>query len=217
VHTIPAGYVAFDQVHVTARVWAEEGLVDSEILPLLDPPDADCFTEAVASGLLPALGMNTRTGTVVLLPPSAWRRLAGGFPQSPWVLRSEITIEGDRDTYVPLLVQSDLARALQAKTFPPDPGNLPTSWTPAVPVTGAAKPVNGVETLAAWMRGYAEGFKANGKTLKREEAIRAATQSQHCRTRQAEAAFAILPFPELRNPPRTAAPIMACTATAAAR
>jgi hypothetical protein len=217
VHPIPAGYVAFHQVHVTARVWAEGGLIDGELLPLLEPPDTDCFTEAVASGLLPVLGMNKRTGKVVHLTPSAWHNLVGGFPQSPWCLRSEIIVEGDGDPYLPLLAQSDLARALHAKTLPPDPAEPPAGWTPAVPVTAAAKLAHSAETLEAWMHGYAAGFKANGKTLKREEAIRAATQSLRCRTRQAEAAFAILPFPELRNPPRTAAGILAGTETPAAR
>jgi hypothetical protein len=118
VHPVPAGYVAFDQVHVTARVWAEEGLIDHELLPLLDPPDSDCFTEAVASGLLPALGMNKRTGKIVHLSPSAWLRQVDGLLQSPWVLRSEITLEADGDSYLPLLAQSDVARALQATIIP---------------------------------------------------------------------------------------------------
>jgi hypothetical protein len=132
-------------------------------------------------------------------------------------LRSEIIIEGDGDRYLPLLAQSDLARALQAKILPADPAKLPTDWKPAVPIATATTTANSTETLAAWMRGYAEGFKANGKILKREEAIRAATQSQGCRTRQAEAAFAILPHPELRNPPRTVAPATAGMGTPAAR
>jgi hypothetical protein len=134
VRPIPAGYVAFDQVHVTARVWADEGLIDGELLPLLDPADTDRFAEAVTLGSLPALGMNKRTGTIIHLAPSAWRRIIGGSPQSPWVLRTEVTIEGDGDSYVPLLAQSDLARALQAKTIPPDPAELPPSWTAAVPI-----------------------------------------------------------------------------------
>jgi hypothetical protein len=217
VHPIPAGYLAFDQVHVTARVWADEGVIDCELLPLLDPPDADCLTEAVASGLLTTLGMNKRTGNMLHLPASAWRTLVGGFPQSPWSLRGEIMVEGDADPYLPLLAQSDLARALLARNLPPDPADLPACWSPAVPITAAARPANSAESLGAWMRGYAEGFKANGKILKREEAIRAATQSQCCRTRQAEAAFAMLPYPELRNPPRTTASASAGTGTPAAR
>jgi hypothetical protein len=217
VRPIPAGYVAFDQVHVTARVWADEGLIDGELLPLLDPADTDRFAEAVALGLLPALGMNKRTGTIIHLAPSAWRKIIGGFPQSPWVLRSEVTIEGDGDSYLPLLAQPDLARALQANTIPPDPAELPPGWTAAVPILVAASPENSAETLALWMRGYAEGFKANGKILKREEAIHAAMESQHCRYRQAQAAFASLPYPELRNVPRTVDAAVADTGTPAAR
>jgi hypothetical protein len=76
---------------------------------------------------------------------------------------------------------------------------------------------NSAETLALWMRGYAEGFKANGKILKREEAIHAAMESQHCRYRQAEAAFASLPYPKLRNPPRTVEAAVAGTGTPVAR
>lgn len=56
----------------------------------------------------------------------------------------------------------------------------------------------------AWMDGYARGVKAGGRVAKRDDAIRAAREALGCTTRQAEAAFEALPYPELRNPPRTA-------------
>lgn len=204
VHAIPAGFVAFDQIHAVARAWVEEGLIDRDLLPLLDPPDTDCLTEALASGLLPAFGISKRTGGIVHLPSSTWRMEVGGFLQSLWAIGGHDILAGvDRDSCLPVLSRADLARALQAKSIPSDPPELPAGWKPAAPLTTPATPTNSVETIGAWMRGYAEGFKANGRLLKRDEAVRAAMASQHCRSRQAEAAFANLPYPDLRNPPRT--------------
>jgi hypothetical protein len=62
----------------------------------------------------------------------------------------------------------------------------------------------GVIDVASWMRGLAQGYRLLGKTLKRDEALKAATTHLGCKTRQAEAAFEALPYPDLRNPPRVA-------------
>ncbi len=63
-----------------------------------------------------------------------------------------------------------------------------------------------VEDVAGWMRRYAEGLRANGQVAKREDAISAARAALSCTVRQAAEAFKALPYPELRNPPRTGFP-----------
>src|SRR5208337_1495437 len=86
VHAIPSGYLAFDQIRIVARGWAQSGTIDRDLLPLLDPPDTDSMTEALASGLLPTFGISKRTGEIIPLPPSTWRMEVGGFPQSLWAI-----------------------------------------------------------------------------------------------------------------------------------
>ena len=81
------------------------------------------------------------------------------------------------------------------------------------PATEPAKPQDAAkshthtaqkENLAAWMRGYAQGFAANSKKVKREDAIAAACKAFGCTSREAEKAYEGLPFPALRNSPRRA-------------
>jgi hypothetical protein len=206
VHAIPTGFVAFDQIHVVAHASAEEGLIDRDLLPLLAPPDTDCLTEALVSGLLPAFGISKRTGEIVHLPSSTWRMDVGGCLQSLWAIRGDDVVAGaDGDPCLPVLTRADLARALKATTIPPDPPELPSGWQPAAPIQATPISMNPSDALGSWMLGYAEGFKALGRLVKRDEAVHAAMGSRHCTSRQAEAAYAALPYPDLRNPPRTQA------------
>lgn len=206
VHAIPSGYVAFDQIRIVARGWAQSGTIDRDLLPLLDPPDANSMTEALASGLLPTFGISKRTGEIIPLPPSTWRMEVGGFSQSLWAIRGDDVRSGhDSDPCLPVVTRADLARALQATSIPPDPSELPVGWKPATPIRPTFVALGSTEVLGIWMLGYAEGFKSNGRLVKREEAIRAAREKRSCTTRQAERAFEALPYPELRNPPRTPA------------
>jgi hypothetical protein len=78
VHAVPSGYVTFDQIRIVARGWADAGVIDHDLLLLLDPPDTDSLTEALASGSLPAFGISKRTGEIIHLPPSTWRMGVSG-------------------------------------------------------------------------------------------------------------------------------------------
>ena len=197
-------YVAFDQIRIFARAWAKAGTIDRDLLPLLDPPDADSLTEALATGLLPAFGICKRTGEIVPLPPSTWRMEVGGFLQSLWAIRGDDIVAGlDGDPCLPVVTRADLARALQATSIPPDPPELPSGWQPAAPIPATPTSMDPTDALGAWMLGYAEGFRAHGRLVKRDEAVHAAMESRHCTSRQAEAAYSALPYPDLRNPPRT--------------
>ena len=118
-----------------ARGWAQSGTIDRDLLPLLDPPDADSMTEALASGLLPTFGISKRTGEIIPLPPSTWRMEVGGFSQSLWAIRGDDVRSGhDSDPCLPVVTRADLARALQATSIPPDPSELPVGWKPATPI-----------------------------------------------------------------------------------
>ena len=206
VHAIPSGYIAFDQIRIVARAWADAGVIDRDLLLLLDPPDTNSLTQALATGLLPAFGICKRTGEIIHLPPSTWRIEVGGFLQSLWAIRGDDVVSGpDGDPCLPVLTRADLARALQATTIPPDPPELPSGWEPAAPIPATPTGMNPADALGSWMLGYAEGFKAHGHLVKRDEAVHAAMASRHCTSRQAEAAYAALPYPDLRNPPRTLA------------
>jgi hypothetical protein len=206
VHAIPSGYVAFDQIRIVARAWAEAGAINQDLLLLLDPPDADSLTQTLVTGLLPAFGICKRTGEIIHLPPSTWRMEVRGFVQSLWAIRGDDVVSGpDGDPCLPVLSRADLARALQATTIPPDPPELPSGSEPAAPIPATPTGRNPADALGSWMLGYAEGFKAHGHLVKRDEAVHAAMASRHCTSRQAEAAYAALPYPDLRNPPRTLA------------
>jgi hypothetical protein len=80
VHAIPSGYMAFDQILTVARSWADAGVINRDLLPLLDPPDTDALTQALATGFLQTFGICKRTGEIIHLPPSTWRMEVGGFP-----------------------------------------------------------------------------------------------------------------------------------------
>ena len=205
VHAVPAGYVTFDRVASVARAWAEAGTIDRDTLALLDPPDTDSMTEALASGSLPAFGIEKRTGQIINLPPATWRMEVAGAPQSIWAIGGSDVLAGPgAEPCLPVLSRADLARALGASAVPPDPSERPEGWRPAQRLLPAI-PRDAAQQVADWMRGYAEGFKANGKIAKRDDAVAAARKALSCTSRQAEAAFEGLPFPDLRNPPRTPA------------
>ena len=198
------GILAFDQIPIFARAWAKAGTIDRDLLPLLDPPDVDSLTEALATGLLRAFGISKRTGEIVHLPPSTWRMEVGGFLQSLWAIRGDDIVAGvDGDPCLPVVTRADLARALQASSIPPDPPELPSGWQPAAPIPATPTSMDPTDALGAWMLGYAEGFRAHGHLVKRDEAVHAAMESRHCTSREAEAAYSALPYPDLRNPPRT--------------
>jgi hypothetical protein len=204
VHAIPAGYVAFDRITSVARVWAQDGNIDPDLMLLLDPPDTDAMTEALASGSLRAFGISKRSGAVVLLAPSVWRMEVGGAPQSIWAIGGNDILSGpDGEPCLPVISRADLARCFQAKEVPPDPNELPEGWQAAVSLALPSSTGIGDIAVDSWMRGLAQGYKLLGNTLKRDDAVKAATTYLHCKTRQAEAAYEALPYPELRNPPRT--------------
>lgn len=206
VHAVPAGYVTFDRISNLARVWAKSGNIDPDLMLLLDPPDTDAMTEALAAGSLRAFGINKRTGAIVSLPPSVWRMEVSGAPQSIWAIGGHDVLAGpDGELCLPVITRADLARSFQAKEIPPDPEELPEGWQPALPLDRPGSDGRDVINVGSWMRGLAQGYKLLGNTLKRDDAVRAATTHLRCTTRQAEAAYEALPYPELRNPPRTPA------------
>ena len=93
------------------------------------------LTQALATGLLPTFGICKRTGEIIQLPPSTWRMEVGGFLQPLWAIRGDNIVSGaDGETCLPVLTRADLARALQAKSIPPDPPELPAGWKPATPI-----------------------------------------------------------------------------------
>jgi hypothetical protein len=204
VHALPAGYVAFDQISNIARIWAKRGNIDPDLMLLLDPLDTDAMTEALAAGSLRAFGINKRTGAIVPLPPSIWRMEVSGAPQSIWAIGGhDVLASPDGDPCLPVITRADLARSFEAKEIPPDPDELPEGWQPASPLGRLKFDSCGVIDVHAWMRGLAQGYKILGNTLKRNDAVKVATKHLRCTTRQAEAAYEALPYPELRNPPRT--------------
>jgi hypothetical protein len=204
VHAIPAGYVAFDRISSVARVWAKDGNIDPDLMLLLDPPDTDAMTESLASGALRAFGISKRTGAIVSLPPAIWRMEVSGAPQSIWAISGNDVLSGpDGEACLPVITRADLARCFQAKEVPPDPDELPEGWQAAVPLARPSSGSSGDIAVDSWMRGLAQGYKLLGNTLKRDDAVKAATTYLRCKTRQAEAAYEALPYPELRNPPRT--------------
>lgn len=206
VHAVPAGYVTFDQITNIARTWAKDGNIEPDLMVLLDPPDTDAVTAALATGSLRAFGINKRTGAIVSLSPAIWRMEVSGAPQSIWAIGGHDVLAGpDREPCLPVITRADLARSFQAKEVPPDPDELPDGWQAAVPLRRPSSDGCGVTAIDSWMRGVAQGYKLLGKTLKRDDAVKAATTHLHCTTRQAEAAFEALPYPDLRNPPRASA------------
>lgn|GEM_PF-3953220 len=206
VHAIPEGYIAFDQISRVAQIWAKKGNIDAELLDLLDPIDTDVMTKALATGSLRAFGINKRTGAIVSLPPEVWRIDVGGAPQTIWATGGHDVVAGaGGDPCLPIIARADFARALNAKNIPPDPEELPESCKATASEKPSPSRKIAENALQWWMRGLALGYKQFGKILKRDEAIQAATAQFHCTTRQAEAAFSALPYPELRNPPRKSA------------
>jgi hypothetical protein len=202
IHGVPAGYVTFDRVSSVARVWANNGEIDPGLMILLDPLDIDVMTEALATGSLRAHGIIKRTGAIVSLPPAIWRMEVNGAPQSVWAIRGGDVLAGpDGEFCLPVVSRAELARTLQARKVDPDPDELPEA--PAVSLTRASPAGSAGEAVEFWMRGLAQGFKLLKHTLKRDDAVRAATIYLSCTTREAEAAYEALPYPELRNPPRT--------------
>ena len=164
------------------------------------------MTEALASGSLRTFGISKRTGAIVSLPPSIWRMEVSGAPQSIWAIGGNDVLAGpDGDPCLPVITRADLARSFQAKEIPPDPDELPEGWQAAVPLVRQSSDGRGDIAVESWMRGLAQGYKLLGNTLKRDDAVKAAMTHLRCKSRQAEAAFEALPYPELRNPPRTPA------------
>lgn len=62
------------------------------------------------------------------------------------------------------------------------------------------------DATASWMKGYAKGFVDCGKKAKREDAIKVCMEVLSCTYAIAEMAYEALPYPDLRNPPRTSKP-----------
>ena len=205
VHPVPAGYVTFDRIPSLARAWAKEGTIDPGLMVLLDPPDTDSMTMALANGSLRAFGVSRRTGEILTLPPSVWRMDLDGVSQSFWAVGGNDVMSGpDGETCLPIISRADLARCLEATEIPPDPEELPEGWQKAtrLPISMII-PGDGIMALDSWMNGLARAYKIRGTVVKRDDAIKAATTYLGCSTRQAEAAYEALPYPELRNAPRT--------------
>ena len=145
-------------------------------------------------------------GEEIELRPIAWRtpdakRRMTEPPEDDW-MPGEIAYEGGR--VIPVLDSTDLDSYIERK-WPNLPGDAPENAAPTTSDNDAEigpPPViyEGPARLA-WMLGYAHGFKANGRLVKRDEAITAIAKIIRCTTRQAEAAYEALPHPELRNPP----------------
>ena len=132
VHPVPAGYVTFDRILSLARAWAKEGTIDPNLMVLLDPPDTDSMTMALANGSLRAFGVSRRTGKILTLPPSVWRMDVDGVSQSFWAVGGNDVMSGrDGEACLPIISRADLARCLEATEIPPDPDELPEGWQKA--------------------------------------------------------------------------------------
>lgn len=204
-YDVPTGYVTFEQITTIVRAWANNGKIDPDLMRLLAPPDTDAITQALATGSLRAFGVSKRTGEIVSLPPAVWQMEVSGVRQAVWTIGGkDILADPDGDPYLPVISCADLARIFQAKEIPPEPDELPEGWQAAVPLERPSSVGSGVVEIDAWMRGLAQGCKLRGAILKRVDAVKTATTHLSCTTRQAEAAYEALPYPDLRNPPRVA-------------
>lgn len=112
--------------------------------------------QPLAQGKLPAVGVSLVNGTLLRIPPAAWRRLHRNregssrhftYPVEAALTGQEVWI-GDEPSDQPCyaaVALSDLARCLDAKRIPPEPrerpANGPMGSAPnAVPVEAAAPP-----------------------------------------------------------------------------
>ncbi len=122
-------------------------------------------------------------------------------PEDGW-MPGEIAYEGGRviavldsidlDNYIALMWPSQAAEA--AENAVPVTTDCDTELgSPPVKYDHSAR--------FALMLGFAHAFKVHGRVVKRDEAISAMVKIIRCTTRQAEAAYEALPYPELRNPP----------------
>jgi len=192
---LPDGYLYFSQ----AAAFIPEGKLTSAS----DEERATKLGGALAGGLLASSGVVVgydsydedppEAGKLITLRPEIWRS-----PQArDAVLGSNASnrLVQDHLVVVPVISQAALGQWLHDMEAPEPPKALPQLVEPMTPD----------DRLAEWMRGYAACSKARGALVKREEAVRAACAAHSCTTRQAEAAFGLLPYPELRNPPRIAA------------
>ena len=134
-------------------------------------------------------------------------------PEDDW-MPGEIAYEGGR--VIPVLDSTDLDNYIERK-WPNQPADAPENAAPVTSdndaETGSPPVIYEGPARLAWMLGYAHGFKANGRLVKRDEAITAIAKIIRCTTRQAEAAYEALPHPELRNPPPVARVKAASTKT----
>ena len=148
-------------------------------------------------------------GEEIELPSTVWRRPDAKRrmtepPEEGW-LQGEIDYAGGRVVAVLDTQQLDeiidfiypMAAGESADNAAPSIGENDLDLTPpSLPNDGP--------TRFACMFGYASAYKATGCVVKRNEAIAVMTKITRCTTRQAEAAYEALPFPELRNPPPAA-------------
>jgi hypothetical protein len=148
-------------------------------------------------------------GEEIKLPAIVWRRSDTKHrmtdpPEEHW-MPGEIAYEGGR--VLPVLDEDRIASVLdlffpeEATDDPVTSASLPNEndsdlVPPSLP--------NDPPSRFACMVGYAHAFKVHGRVVKRGEALSAMTKITGCTTRQAEAAYEALPYPELRNPPPVA-------------
>jgi hypothetical protein len=171
---------------------------------------------ALAGGLIKSWGIVTVSwaddwnefpqGEEIELLPIAWRkpdakRRMTEPPEDGW-MAGEIAYRGGR--VIAVLDSTDLDNYIELRW----PGGPTEGAEDAVPVMSGCDaelellPVtyDGPARLV-WMLGFAHGFKAHGRVVKRDEAISAIAKILRCTTRQGEAAYEALPHPELRNSP----------------
>jgi hypothetical protein len=148
-------------------------------------------------------------GEEIELRPIAWRtpdakRRMTEPPEDGW-MSGEIAYEGGR--VIAVLDSTDLDNYVE-RMWPNEPAAVPEDSVPPASdnESETRSPPLTYEWPArlAWMLGYAHAFKAHGRVVKRDEAISAIVKTIRCTTRQGEAAYEALPYPELRNPPPVA-------------
>jgi len=204
VHAIPAGYVAFDGISAIARKWSEGGIIDRAILEHYAPINDDFFTQELAGGSLRTCAVQKSDGEVVLVRPAVWRMELRGVPHTLLAIRGHsIVPHPDVGPCFPIIACSDLARHWEAKEVPPDPQEVPHGWHDSSLVPKPANEDDTVTGLEMWMNGLATGYKRRSATLQRDDAVNAAKEKFGCSVRAAQEAYKALPYPELRNAPRT--------------
>jgi hypothetical protein len=156
-----------------------------------------------------AKGTYQQQGEEIELQPIAWRapdakRRMTEPPEDDWA-PGEIAYEGGRviavlestdlENYIDRMRPSEVAEVAETAMAVPSEGDAEPG-PPPMTFDGPARLV--------WMQGFAHGFKANGRLVKRDEAISAIVKIIRCTTRQGEAAYEALQHPDLRNPPPAA-------------